>query len=228
MQLPDGIIMTQAGVFVLEKDSHLSRWVEEHRRLDVAEKQIEFYSDKIKPGMVVLDAGACIGDHTETYRKLVGLSGTVWALEPNPLTYEALRLNFMACDNVMTRNVALSDYEGRTKMHQEVNVGASFLTPYGQISVDVTTIDALKFDRLDFIHLDCEGCEPKVLMGGLHTIQRFKPVIVLEIAHRELARYGCNEKALLALIDSLGYSWRELEKHHGSHLPNRDIICLPK
>jgi hypothetical protein len=65
-------------------------------------------------------------------------------------------------------------------------------------------------------------------MGGLHTIQRFKPVIVLEIAHRELARYGCNEKALLALIDSLGYSWRELEKHHGSHLPNRDIICLPK
>lgn len=225
--LPEGIIRTPEGVHVLETDSHLSIWVREQGKLDIAEGQIAFYAQFISKGGGVLDAGACIGDHTATYAKLVGPGGRVWALEPNPLSFQALRLNFEGQENVIPLNMALGEVPGFAKMHHEVNAGASFLTPDGDIPVKAATIDGLPLTRLDLIHLDCEGSEPAALRGARATLARFRPVIVLEIAHKCLERYGMNEPAVLRLLGELGYTWQEIEPHHGPHLPNRDIIAFP-
>lgn len=225
--LPPGIIRTPEGIHVVETDSHLSVWVHEHRRLDIAEGQIAFYARHIPAGGVVLDAGASLGDHTATYAKLVGSAGRVWALEPNPLSYQALRLNFADHENVMVLNMALGETDGVAKMHLEVNVGASFLSPDGSIAVEVTMIDALPLSRLDLAHLDLEGMEIAALKGAHRTLARFRPVLVLEVCHGALARNGHTEADLLALLAEMGYHWTEIEPHHGSHLPQRDIIAFP-
>ena len=54
--------------------------------------------------------------------------------------------------------------------------------------VKVTTIDnfveANKLPRVDFIKMDVEGHELKVLEGAHETIQAFKPSLALSIYHR--------------------------------------------
>lgn len=51
--------ITPFGVAVQEYDTHLSRWIEEHGRLDIAEGFIQQFRQYIPEGGVVVDAGAC-------------------------------------------------------------------------------------------------------------------------------------------------------------------------
>jgi len=44
-------------------------------------------------------------------------------------------------------------------------------------------IDGLSLARLDFLKLDCEGCEPLAVWGARDTILRARPVIYFEWAH---------------------------------------------
>lgn len=46
---------------------------------------------------------------------------------------------------------------------------------------DIKTIDDLSFNNIDFIKIDVEGYEAYVLEGGLKTIQKFKPYILIEV-----------------------------------------------
>ena len=226
--LPDGIIRTPEGIHVLRDDSHLSRWVEEHKRLDIAEPQIAHYAKYIPAGGTVIDAGACIGDHACTYAKLVGPSGSVWAFEPNPMAFTCLALNFERWGTVKCLNDALSFIRGRATYNRDANAGAGFISGSSG-SVDVMTLDdyAGLFTRIDFIHLDCEGMERAALLGGRAVLAKFHPAIVLEINHGCLARYGLTEADVLATLAELGYGWQEIEAGHGPHLPQRDILALP-
>lgn len=222
------IIRTPEGHYVVDTDSHLSVWVREQRRLNIAEEQIAFYAHHIPEGGVVVDAGACIGDHTATLARLVGPTGIVYAMEPNPLAYEALRLNFSGQSHVMTLNCGLSDCEQEVRFKQETNVGACHVADDGDATARLRTVDSMQLPRLDFAHFDCEGFEARVLSGAIETIKRCRPVIVLEIGHAILAKNGSSEAYLRAYLDTLGYDVKEIEPHHGPHLPQRDVIALPR
>ncbi len=229
MSLPDGIIRTPAGVHVLKDDTHLSRWIEEHGRLDIAEKEIAGFARYIPLGGVVIDAGACLGDHTATYAKLVGEIGMVWAIEPMPLTYQALALNFKGAPNVRTMNAALGCENGTEAMIADPNIGSSRMVPRGPKTIEVPTltIDSLRLTRVDFIHLDCEGFEMCVLRGAVDTLRRCRPVIVLEINKAFLKANESSESLVVSLLESHHYRMHETEPLHGPHLGQRDILCLP-
>jgi hypothetical protein len=47
------------------------------------------------------------------------------------------------------------------------------------------SIDSLNLPECDFIMLDLENHEPKALLGAMHTIRKFKPVISLEVSYFE-------------------------------------------
>ncbi len=228
MNLPDGIKRTNEGHFVLVEDTHLSRWIEQHGRLDVARDEIMSFAKYIPRGGTVIDAGASLGDHTETYAELVGPGGWVWAFEPHPMTFLALRENFKGEDNVHCYNMALAAKSGKQPFVLHPNIGASYLADLGDVSVDTQMIDNLNFHHLDFVHLDCEGMEVDVISGGANTLHRFKPVMVVEVNHDWLARYGQTETTLKQLLSEIGYTTEELQPSHGPHLAQRDILCLPK
>ncbi len=231
MTLPTGIIRTPEGVHVLVHDTHLSRWIEEHGRLDIAEGEIAKFAKYIPVGGVVVDAGSSLGDHALTYAKLVGPTGLVMAFEPNPLTFAAMRLNMAGYPWVSTKNAALGATSGFGWIGQNDNIGASTFNPSEDGPVACVTLDeAMPFGvvRLDFIHLDCEGGEIDALMGAQNTIRRFHPVMVIEINKGCLARVGKSEQDLLNVLDFLGYRTEELEPGYGAHMEQRDVICLPK
>jgi FkbM family methyltransferase len=226
--LPEGIIRTPEGVHVLKADSHLSRWVEQAGRLDIAEAEIAHFAGHIPEGGVVLDAGACIGDHTATYAKLVGPLGKVIAIEPGELAYQALWRNFQDVPQVATIHAALGAHEGETCHVMAENVGGSHIGNDGPPNVALTTIDALRLPRLDFVHLDAEGMEPDILRGGRETLKRFMPVMVIEINKGALARFGHKDEDVYRILDELGYGWREMFDHCHAGMEQRDIIAIRK
>jgi len=83
--------------------------------------------------------------------------------------------------------LALSENEG--EMQVASGAGSSAITQAGTgTSVKVTTIDkfveANELPRVDFIKMDVEGHELKVLEGADETIKTFKPSLALSAYHR--------------------------------------------
>ena len=64
----------------------------------------------------------------------------------------------------------------------------------------------IDFEDVDYIKIDVEGHELKVLQGGVDTINRCKPIIVLEQESIvEIYGKGSRYDAMNYLLDSLGY-----------------------
>jgi len=62
----------------------------------------------------------------------------------------------------------------------------------------VTTIDSLGAEEVDYIKVDTQGLEREVLEGGANTIKLWRPVLHVET----------RDKALLAWIEAeFGYAW---------------------
>ncbi len=161
------------------------------------------------------------------------MKGMVYAFEPNPLAYRALTLNFPQPSNVSCYPVGLADRIENAALHRDKNVGASFLTPLGiniQSAIGCVPLDdvLITIPRLDFIHLDCEGYELKVLKGARILIARFKPVIVLEINRKCLDRLGVKPSDILEFLINSGYRVEELEAGIDPHsCEQRDVLALP-
>ncbi len=141
--LPPGILRTTMGLYVLEHDTHLSRWVENCGRLDIPYnvEQVRNLAHLVPAGGVVVNAGASLGDHALIYSQLVGSDGMVYAFEPHPLTAQALTLNMARLANVAVSSLGLSDVPRHARFACDPNIGASSVDPQGDVSVDLVTLD---------------------------------------------------------------------------------------
>jgi len=142
-----------------------------------------------KLGDIVFDIGAYVGDTSLWFSKAVGPQGKVYAFEPEPSNFEKLKANIERnkVTNVIPLQLALSENEG--EMQITGGGGGSAITETaGDTSVKVTTVDniveANKLPRVDFIKMDVEGHELKVLEGAHETIETFKPSLALSAYHR--------------------------------------------
>jgi len=149
------------------------------------------YDSIVEPklGDIVFDVGAYVGDTALWFSKAVGPQGKVYAFEPEPSNFAKLKANLERnkVTNVIPLQLALSENEG--EMRVSSGAGSSVITQAGTgKSVKVTTIDkfvgANKLPRVDFIKMDVEGHELKVLEGAHETIKTFKPSLALSAYHR--------------------------------------------
>lgn len=159
-----------------------------------AQAEIDFLLSLIKPGDIVIDAGAFIGTHTLAFAKHVGLSGQVYAFEPNPRAFEVLHLNVIHNEltNVIPFDVALSDVSGSAGVQQldptesdnpgkfSLSISPGLSTHVETIVINTETLDKYKLEKCDLLKIDVEGWELKVLQGAVETIRRFRPIIYTE------------------------------------------------
>ena len=148
---------------------------------------------RVRPGDIVLDCGAHVGVFTQ--RALKEGAAKVVAIDPDPVQIECLRRNFqneISSGRVVLVEKGVWSTGGTLALNVGVeNSGMSSLvqeTGGDTLQVPVTTIDDLvsdlELDKVDYIKLDIEGAEREALRGGLATIQRFRPRILLEAYHR--------------------------------------------
>jgi FkbM family methyltransferase len=137
----------------------------------------------------VVHAGAFFGDFLPA---LARRDATVWAFEPNRLNFRASNVTVLLndLDNVVVTRAGLSDRPGEARVTTSNRSGVAsggasqivFSSNGNDEAVPLATIDLLiPADRdVGVIHLDVEGHEQSALAGALQTIERCKPVLVIE------------------------------------------------
>lgn len=166
-----------------------------------------FLSGMIKKGNIVFDIGANIGQYACRFNKWVNPTGKVFSFEPvlSNFYYLSLMKKILRLETVQIFNLAIGA-ETKTSTinipvikNSNIQVGTRASLMYSEnefenavmISqkIQLKSIDdlirELKIEKLDFIKCDTEGAELEVLKGGYNTIQREKPIMMLEIDYRD-------------------------------------------
>jgi FkbM family methyltransferase len=165
----------------------------------------------VGPGAVIFDVGANFGYYALVLAAGLRQTCVVHALEPTEATFQRLcrhiALNEMDC--VHAHRLALSDAPGRASMRgRDGNSGAAFLEP-GAGDVLVSTLDEFVagqgIRRLDFLKIDVEGFEERVLRGGERALRELRPHILFELQPVTLERAGSSVDRLARLLILHGY-----------------------
>lgn len=218
--------ITKEGVGVLENDTHISKWIEEHGRLDFDHNMLPRILPHIKQGSVIIDVGAYIGDTTEALRS----KGIVHAFEPNPDSFECLKYNMQGKD-VVCRNIALSDHiHSYSVVIPNENFGMATIEDKGEFVT--TTLDNYCSDYgiiPNVLKIDAEGMELRILVGGFETISKHKPILILEVNESALIAHGTSRSELFEYLDKIGYIYSDIYGEPLESLHTQfDIICYGK
>ena len=152
---------------------------------------------------VALDIGANVGLWS---RDLVKSFGRVIAFEPVAVFRECLETNVKG-DNFEVRPIALGDQDTMgTMIITEDNSGHSHLDPntMGAGDVQVVRLDNLNLHNINYIKIDCEGYEYRILQGAEQTIRRCRPVIVIEQKPHDAYSKQYGQFAAVALLQEWG------------------------
>ncbi|TFF21818.1 FkbM family methyltransferase [Jiella endophytica] len=160
-----------------------------------------------QPGERVVDAGAHQGELLPRFwAALDGSAEKFWAIEPDPQSLNALGLAQIGWPSVLRDRVeivdaVLADCGKKARFHAGLGY-ASQTAATGSTLRETTTIDALGLDAT-ILKLHLEGGELAALKGGLETVRRNRPIVMLTVYHdaagliesplflmRELADYG--------------------------------------
>ena len=207
----------------------------------------------LRPGMAVVDAGANIGEITLVAAKMVGASGHVYSFEPQPEVAEVLSKNVRLNNftQVFIQKEGLSDEAGDKEIYRasfdfhdgSKHEGLATLYPSeergekaGQISL-VTLDDFCKrtdLKQLNLIKIDIEGAELPALKGGIETLRRFMPYIIVEVQQETASQAGYNAADILALLQPMGYRFDVIGRKGRLHPVGatslgrfQNILCSP-
>jgi FkbM family methyltransferase len=149
----------------------------------------------VRPGDTCLDVGANVGALTRPLATAVGPGGRVIAYEAYPPTAEALRESLAAegLGWVTVENVAVTDggertvwlYPGRNRWNGEWNiVGHDVEGRETAPEVEVTAVSLDDYlaaaERVDFVKIDVEGAEGRVLKGMQRLLRQARPFVLVE------------------------------------------------
>lgn len=230
--LGNSVKILSNGIAVLEGDSHVSKWIEESGKLCHDETVPLHILPLLKKGDWIVEGGANLGTHTVPYAQTVGESGKVFAFEPNPPVFECLVKNTRDYPNVILYRYGLSNRDTDTFLYQELNVGASFISPEEHptktFTVHCSPLDKFEFERVDFLKLDIEGYELFALHGAITTLIRHRPIILLELNRPVLLRNGHTNEQILKFLRGLNYEYRPITPDQHFEDDHFDLLAFPK
>lgn len=168
---------------------------------------------------VALQAGGNLGIFP---KRLAQTFETVYTFEPAPDLFAAMMhnaperniLRFQAALGNTRRLVGVSRQrrDGRPNNHE----GITHISGPGVIPT--LQIDDLGLPVCDFLQLDLEGWELYALLGGVETIHRCRPVLVVEI-NKNQAFVGIRPDYLRDVVKGLGYRFVERAQSDELYLP---------
>ncbi|MBY0371388.1 FkbM family methyltransferase, partial [bacterium] len=169
-------------------------------------------SQYLKKGGTAIDVGANVGATAFVLARQVGEQGRVHCFEPGPGFAARLRRN-LELNPALQRalevhEVGLSDKPDTLLWSEDpLFPGNGFFGKRGR-EIPVVTLDTAlpNLERLDFVKIDVEGMEHKVLAGAKALLARHRPAVFFETAmdfetyHRQPIR-----KYATDLLLGLGY-----------------------
>ena len=150
-----------------------------------------------------LDIGANVGLWS---RDLVKHFAQVVAFEPVAIFRECLEKNVTGA-NFVVSPFALGDQDTQaTMIITKGNTGHSHLDPtkMGTGDVQVVRLDNLNMSNIDYVKIDCEGYEYRVLKGAEQTVKRCRPVVVVEQKPHDAYSKDYGQFAAVTLLQEWG------------------------
>lgn len=154
---------------------------------------------------VFVDAGANFGWYTTLFAKYAGTRGEVHAFEPVPTTFENLRRNYELMGsppNVRINNVALGEAESDAviNLFPDEPIGHASLSDHGHANAISFSCKIVRLDdyletnqvsKVDFVKVDIEGAELKLLKGAERLFrQQAPPIFLMEMALKQTKSFG--------------------------------------
>jgi FkbM family methyltransferase len=186
---------------------------------------VPIFEEYCRPGMTVVDVGANLGLYTMLASTLVGSSGRVVAVEPSSENCRLVLLTLLAnrIDNVELFPVALDRVRGWSSLsgHFGSNGGlvagdATSLASGWSDIIATFALDDLVEGHVDFLKLDVEGAEGRVVAGARRLLTTSRPVVTTELSLEMLPRVsGISGEEYLAGFEELGYRISLLNRESG-------------
>lgn len=171
-----------------------------------------FLEGNIAAGSTVVNVGANIGYTSLVLSRIVGPTGLVIALEPEPLNFKLLCINTARAGNVLPVHTAAGYTSGTIRLNRSAtNAGDHRTGPHedavGGVDVPIVTLDELLGDRtIAAIATDAQGFDHRVIAGAAKLIERCHPVITVEYASSLILNIGDDPEEVIAGYRRLGYS----------------------
>ncbi|GAC1341256.1 MAG: hypothetical protein NVSMB18_12960 [Acetobacteraceae bacterium] len=144
-----------------------------------------------RPGDVVIDAGACLGDTALAFAAAVGEHGRVFSFDPIAAHAEIFRANMARNPRLAPRielvQAALDDRSGKLLTFADMGAASRPSETGGVQAITVSLDDYVRergLERVDFIKMDIEGGELGALLGAAQTIKRFRPTLAISGYHK--------------------------------------------
>lgn len=187
----------------------------------------------VKPGMVVFDIGANLGDYSILLSELAGKTGKVYAFEPTSTIFYKLQERLANCDNTEVFQTAIYSENTRIEFNEfseEYSVWNSIGKPkmpkphssmeYVPI-VKTENVEAIKIDsfcknrdlkKIDYLKLDVEGAESDALKGMVELL-REKAIrfIQFEIDRKMLEGLDRTAKETFDILIEWGYECHRIQ-----------------
>jgi len=189
----------------------------------------------VRPGWTCVDAGANIGYISVILARAAGPGGRVYSFEALPAMSERLAANIAlnGLSNVRIETICLGESRGEANFFAPragiSNVGQSSLyldrhPDLGAADVVRHVVQTLPFDEFaereklaswDFLKIDVEGAEGRVLTGAERSLRRWHPLILFEANAATQALAGSTVGALLDTLAALGYGFHAHDRKRG-------------
>jgi FkbM family methyltransferase len=154
------------------------------------EREMAVFLEHARPGTVAVD----IGTNSGIYAYAMARHGaTVHAFEPQPYYASIIR----AIRGVIVHECALSDHEGTGRLavpvrHGAANSGGATVRQIGveheSVPITLSALDTFDLRNVSAIKIDVEGHELAVLRGARETLERERPILLIEIEERHTLR----------------------------------------
>lgn len=203
----------------------------------------------VKPGQTFFDVGTHYGYYSMLASRIVGQLGQVHSFEPTAETYEVLKSNVGAKNNVILNNLAGWSEETILKFKDFGTQYSAFNSLYAaklddsvikKVKPREYDVKAISIDkyientgvRPDFIKIDAENAEYDILKGMAITLRDIRPTITLEVGDVNKGEYKDSSTSVHYLLD---HNYKSFEFYGGElceHKPTKEykysnILFLP-
>jgi FkbM family methyltransferase len=172
---------------------------------------------KILGSRAIIQAGGHCGLYPLMFTEYFKM---IFTFEPNALNFHCL-VNNCQGENLIKMNVALGKEPGRVKsvVLNPINTGMNRVVDAGDAEyyIPIIPLDSLGLTGIDMIELDLEEVEYDALLGARQTIEKNKPVLMIENATDQIKEY----------LSELGYSeWKKINRLDSIFVLNEDMEKL--
>jgi len=191
------------GWWLPDTDTDFDRWIldgdyqKEHRDgiLNFLKTQgVEFNN--------CLDVGAHVGFWLKDLQNNFKM---VYAFEPISDVRECLKKN-VEKDNYLLFDFGLGNKNEKVMVNYiPEETGNTYVSDQGNREIEIRRLDEIKLPKIDYIKIDAEGYEIKVLQGAEGLITRDEPYIHVEVKEKILERHGLSAVDIDRYFEEIDY-----------------------